>query len=334
MQVKAVIEQLGKSELKPDGTILRKNIDWEQVDNHVLEHFKTLQSKEIANKRRFLTDQEYKIETGKDFVEGADPRYYKGTHKGKDGIFARDKLGIQLQDELLEGMTLRNKYDNGGCDTGENERLNIFNAAKAELLVAKAGTQGESSAPSSSQTRGAAATPTKAQGRGAAAGADDGAAEEQAADKKKPGEQNDEGGGEEEEEAAQNGKRRKGAKAKAKAGQSKAKAKPKGRPPKSILADARDLCEGFLAVDMNHQLWWGSECKTQLKKIKELKKTFEQRIASAPDEDIIATFEPHNKKLGVLALLLEAHQKTGFDSAQFVECYDCCLTALRTGHVL
>ena len=78
----------------------------------------------------------------------------------------------------------------------------------------------------------------------------------------------------------------------------------------------------------------GAECKTQLKKIKELKKTFEQRIASAPDEDIIATFEPHSKKLGVFALLLEAHQKIGFDSAQFVECYDCCLTALRTGHVL
>ena len=40
-------------------------------------------------------------------------------------------------------------------------------------------------------------------------------------------------------------------------GNSKAKAKPEGRPPKSIVQEARDVSEGFLASDMDHLLLVG-----------------------------------------------------------------------------
>ena len=70
----------------------------------------------------------------------------------------------------------------------------------------------------------------------------------------------------------------------------------------------------------------GSECGTRLKNLKDMKTDFETRIANATDPDMTAHFEFHSMKIGVLALVLEAHQTSGFDSAGIVEVYDCCLT--------
>ena len=121
----------------------------------------------------------------------------------------------------------------------------------------------------------------------------------------------------------------KAAVAKPKASVAKTKAKAKGRPPKSILKETSELCLSFESSDQESKLWWGSECKTQLMKIKDLRKEFERRIESATEPETIESLEPSHKKIRVLALLLEAHQKSGFDSEGFVECYDCCLTLLR-----
>ena len=77
----------------------------------------------------------------------------------------------------------------------------------------------------------------------------------------------------------------------------------------------------------------GAENKTQLKRLKDVKKSFEARIAAAEEEETIATLEPYSKKVAVLILLMEAQQKSGFDSATFIEVYDCCLTSLRTNHM-
>ena len=112
----------------------------------------------------------------------------------------------------------------------------------------------------------------------------------------------------------------------------KAKAKPKGRPPKNIMADAQLLFQSFAASDVNHTLWWGAECKTQYKKASELKGLFVARIqgAKGPDAaEVVAAYEPVHKKLCQICLLMEAHQKSGFDSVGFIDCYDCCLTSLR-----
>ena len=68
MLVKGVIEQLCKiAEMDREiGKVTKSaGIDWDVVDNYVLTHFETAQSKEIGNSRHLLTDEEYEPETGK-----------------------------------------------------------------------------------------------------------------------------------------------------------------------------------------------------------------------------------------------------------------------------
>ena len=92
------------------------------------------------------------------------------------------------------------------------------------------------------------------------------------------------------------------------------------------------MVASFSTSEVTAVLWWSGEQKTQLKKVKEVKATFDSRIqkASGPDAvDLVASLEPWHKRLGVIVLLMEAHQKAGFDTEAFVEVYDCCLTSLR-----
>ena len=315
IQVKEVVKQLCQNTTLSSKSV---RLNWEDVDNQALDHFKTVGTREIGNQRRFLIGDEYLQEFHNKFVEGANPLHTAGTWKGADGIFVREKLGVQIQDEVFEGMTLQNSYDNDGQDTEEGEKQNIYDKYRALLMeqsktfqarVAVKTEEGAAAASSAPGTSSALDAPHVPDGDA------DVAAQGQASRRRgqvapgaKPA-------------TAPNGK------AEAK---SKAKAKPKGRPPKSILAETNELVASFASSDMDNSLWWGSEARTQLKRLTDLKKQFNLRIQSATDADLIATLEPGHKKMGVLVLLLEAYQKSGLDSTAFIETYDCCLVSLRT----
>ena len=62
-----------------------------------------------------------------------------------------------------------------------------------------------------------------------------------------------------------------------------------------------------------------------MKKLNELKKSFEGRISAATDVETIEMSEPYSKKVSSL-ILLEGQQKGRFDPATYVEVYDCVLT--------
>ena len=336
MQVKAVVEQLTEA-AKAGREPTKVKLDWEAVDNYALTHEETVQQRAIANSRRFLTDFEYEIETGKTWNEqDHDRKYSRGTYLGQDGVYAIDKLGIQLQDEHVKGMKLANTYDNGGEDTEANEKKNVF-AAKRSMVMGYSGESCPAFSASScagpqklgaetAQPTGGAAESTPQKIKSGAEGAQSSASPANIAT-----------------EGAEQDGQPKGGKGQTKAdgdgtenikAKGKAKPKPKGRPPKSITQDAKDLCQSFLLSAPDDVLWWGAESRTQLKKLRELKKAFDVWIAQAQEEETISTLEPFSKLVSTLVLLTEAQQKCGFGAAGFVEVYDCCLTSLRTSHML
>ena len=336
MQVNGVIEQLIEAAKagKAPASHGKVRLDWEAVEDYALTHVESVQRRTVANKRRFLTDDEYEIETGKKWDENNhDRKYSRGIYEGQDGIYARDKLGIQMQDERLKGMTWKNKYDNGGEETEADEQKNVF-AAKCKMLMGSSGwsTAFATGSPAASASSSVAAPQKQQSGAEETQKSQSGA---EATNSTAASSQVDAQVAEEDGTAKGSRKAKKGAgqDPAAKAGSAKAKAKPKGRPPKSITQDAKDLCATFLAATSDDVLWWGQESKTQLKKARELKKSFEQRISGAQEEETITTLEPYMKKVSTLVLLMEAQQKSGFDSVGFVEVYDCCLTSLRTSHM-
>ena len=105
-RVKGVIEQF--IEAAKQGKVPKKvKLNWDAVDNYVLLHEERVQEREIAISRRFLTEDEYESDVGKKWDDSShDRKYSKGIYKGQNGIYARDKLGIALQDEHTKGMVL------------------------------------------------------------------------------------------------------------------------------------------------------------------------------------------------------------------------------------
>ena len=93
-----------------------------------------------------MTENEYESKAGKKWDDNNhDRKYSKSIYKGQNGIYARDKLGIALQDEHSKGMLLRQEFDNGGGDTELIEKHNALNVR----LDRRMGSSGESFAASS-----------------------------------------------------------------------------------------------------------------------------------------------------------------------------------------
>ena len=319
IQVKQVVKQLCEI-TTPDKKSVRLN--WEDIDNQTLEHFKPAGTRQIANERRFLSGDKYQTEFSKKFVEGANPLHIKGKWNGADGILVYEKLGIRSLDEVFDDMTVKHNYDNDGCDSEDRETQVVFDEYK-EILLSQSKTFAERVASAvkqdqdeeSEQEDPAPSTQAGARRARVATHNAEGGAEAGASKPKAK-----QGGGASAAKAKAEGKAKGGA---------KAKAKPKGRPPRSILNEATELCSSFAAAQQDNALWWGSEGKTQLKRLVEIKKQFHARIQAATEPDLITSYEPAHKKVGVLALLLEAYQQSGWDSQAFMEVYDCCLVSLR-----
>ena len=68
-----------------------------------------------------------------------------------------------------------------------------------------------------------------------------------------------------------------------------AAAKGRGRPPRSIVQEATEMVASFSTSEVTAVLWWSGEQKTQLKKVKEVKATFDSRIQKASGPDAVAT---------------------------------------------
>ena len=289
-KVQAVVAFLTKNAQRTGRRAKHEKINWEGVCNQVLEFYEKSQQREISNSKRFLLDDEFELEMGFKFEDGADRRYVRGEYKGKEGVYIL-KLGVEMQDEHVKGAALSHKYDEE--ETMDNEKKAVFEDLKRSLFQDLCKGTSSSTPPAPSKPKAEkpeaaveASTPSKAN------------AIDVSCDPPTP---------------PQGAKRAAAKKAAAEAKpKAKTKAKAKGRPPKSILAETSHLCDSFLSSDPDSKLWWGSECKTQLGNIKDLRKQFEQRIESATEPEIIATLEPSHKKIRVLALLLEAHQKSGF----------------------
>ena len=117
--MKKVIELITKAGGKRD-----VRVNWDKLADELLRHFKTLQTREVSGRKRFLTHEEYKDEVGH-YFEGEDiprgQRHWQGKYKGVDGIRIQEKMGIEVQHEAIEGLTHSNAYDNAGMDLEENE---------------------------------------------------------------------------------------------------------------------------------------------------------------------------------------------------------------------
>ena len=323
-QVKKVIDHIIASGGKRD-----KRMDWEKIADEVLNHFKSVQRREIRNQKRLLTlgpDGEYAEEFRHEFDAAEVPRghrHWLGKHNGIDGVWVMEKLGIVVQDEEVDGMELRSAYDNAGSDTMDDEKNQIFKMYGIDMLRRSTLKRSAAGARGSSPVARSPAKPGKEDARVdpsllKADPSPDASAEDDGSTQR--------GGGTQRGTVSQRG----GATT-PKAPKPKA-AKARGRPPRSIVQEASVMVESFSTSDLTHQLWWCGDMKTQLKKVKEQKEVFGKRIekANGPDAaELVMTLEPWHKKLQVIFLLMEAHQKYGFDSDAFTEMYDSCFTSLR-----
>ena len=303
-------------------------LDWEKIADECLSHFKSLHKREISNQKRFLSlgpDGEYKEEFGHEFDAAKVPRgqrHWLGKYKETDGVWVQEKLGIQVQDEEVEGMELKSSYDQAGSDTVPDQKLNVFTAYGLDML--SRGPKAKTISGSSGDKPAAKGEDTPSKADPKATKPDSKAAEERQATPLK--------GCKSGRVPGQRGNTTPKASGSPGIVPKAAAAKGRGRPPRSIVQEATEMVASFSTSEVTAVLWWSGEQKTQLKKVKEVKATFDSRIqkASGPDAvDLVASLEPWHKRLGVIVLLMEAHQKAGFDTEAFVEVYDCCLTSLR-----
>ena len=328
--MKKVIELITKAGGKRD-----VRVNWDKLADELLRHFKTLQTREVSGRKRFLTHEEYKDEVGH-YFDGEDiprgQRHWQGKYKGVDGIWIQEKMGIEVQHEAIEGLTHSNAYDNAGMDLEENEKMDVFEKYGLDMLKR---TPGKADRSRKSELEGAEdSTTTPSKSFRGSSSHEELSRKEDTPTKGSPASKT-----EPSDCLLATPKKGGGAAPAQKAGgavQAKPKAKAKGRPPKSIVAEASELCSSFAGSEPVHQLWWTGENKTQIKKVKDLKGAFSSRIgkATGPDAvDLVETSEPWHQRIAGIHLLMEAHQKCGFDNAGFMEVYDCVITSLRTYRV-
>ena len=263
-------------------------------------------------------EAEHGTEAEKYFLTKARPGKYRGT----DGFWVPTRRGVEVERQEAVGSALKEKLKKDESMPDFEELLPNYAGAELARIKGGATSSGSSAAVAGGQEDPPAAPAAKA--AEAPPSASGGAVKSQQKDVPPPS-------------LAAKGSRKKDPAAKAEAkpkGTTKAKAAPKGRPPKDpcVLIDSLEV--QFKAASQDNTVFFGTEAKTKLKALRDIRTSLLARVAANTEVHANQAYESRRKQLDYIIAMVDVGVTSTFSSNAFVELHDMHQTSANLAPVV